>query len=354
MKRILAVAAAIALFNAVYLSADTGNTMPASSGQAGKYNFKLYILIKGGMKKNTALPDFGWRVLKAFPLRVKEYTYSSRYIDYSAPAFKQTGDVILSGLTEARRKNAVRVAEAVYGYVGSSITARDDAGDITDNPHNIYLTALQVLRAGTGNNLEKCRLACALLRYFTIPSMIVRWNDIYAIEYYLQPLTGKSAWYIMDFTGAYDSRAAYIEPPLWHPIDAKERLNEEWNTSMYLKLTGIKNMYLEPDDAKADAVFTSITSTADAIKPGAPPESGAFYLIKEEDYELRVQPGFTEAKADFTMPFNQPDNYRTAKYYVKSGDPGLIVQAKWPRTEIKPAQDGILYVLPLKFNLKIQ
>jgi hypothetical protein len=83
------------------------------------------------------------------------------------------------------------------------------------------------------------------------------------------------------------------------------------------------------------------------------PEAGAvFYELITRDYELWLQPGQKEAKAEFTLPFNLPDGIRTVKYTVESTDARLAVRAKWPQTRTKPAQEGILYTLPVAFTVK--
>jgi hypothetical protein len=362
MKRILMAFVFIAVSRAFVLAGEINSiTASAAPAPAEKYKFTAYLLIKETMKKNYPKPDFGWRVLAAFPLRVREFTYASPFIDYSPAAFKNAENNVLSGIDEPRRKNAMRVSEAVFNYIDASITAREAPEEPAGSAHKAYMTALQVLKGGTGNSLEKCRLAVAFLRYFTIPARMVQWSDVYAVEYFLQPLDnkGRGRWYIRDFDGKNNDAPDHILPADWHPIDAKELLNVEWSGEMSIRRTGVKNEFLAPDEAPATGEYEAVSGGQKELTPTAAPESGDFFLLKKIEYELTLSPGTTGAQAIFTLPYRNPDNYnpencKTVKYLVKSGGSRLEIRMKWPHTTIKPAQDGILYTLPVTFTIKAQ
>lgn len=326
---------------------------PEAVTPTAKYSFRLYVLAKGEMKKNIERPDFGWRVLSTYPLKVKEYTYPAPYLDNSAPEFKSACDAILASIAEPRRKNAVKVADAVFDYVNLSITARDVNEEIADSPHRVYFSALQVLKEGNGDNFEKCRLATAMLRYFTIPARIVERDLHYEVEYYIQPLSekGKGGWYLKDFEGIVTGAEEYFIPALWHPVDAKELLREEWASPMFLERTKAQWSYMGGGETQAVEAFEALTRTGkNALPEFYPDKKGTFYVIIETDYTLWLQEGMTEARAEFTLPFNIPDNFKTVKYYAVSTDERLGVKSKWPQTKTKPSQEGIIYTLPVSFK----
>jgi hypothetical protein len=350
IKKIMLVTAAAMLFFAVAAAEEVQGTIVP-----GKYSFKLYVLAKGVMKKNTARPDFGWRIIKAFPLKVKEFTYPAPYMDYNAQEFKVAAGNILESITEVRRKNAVRVADAVFDYINTSITDRQVTDETTDNPHKVYYSALQSLKAGTGNNLEKCRLAVAMLRYFFIPARIVTRAGGYEVEYYIQPLAekGKGAWHLYGFNGNSPAAESFFEPADWHPVDAAELLREEWKSPMFIKLIEQKRTYIGADDAEAQAVFMALTATGKPVDEAVKPEKGGFQVIDELSYELWLNPGTQETVAEFTLPFNIPDDFKTIKYAAVTGDKRLSVKSKWPQTKTKPSQEGIIYILPVKFLVNI-
>ncbi|HDQ25546.1 MAG TPA: hypothetical protein ENN43_02235, partial [bacterium] len=87
----------------------------AESGtEVKKYDFSFYMLIQSKSLKRAERPDFGYRLMKTFPLKVKEFTFPAPYLDYNARGFKEkTEEVILGHLSEARKKNAVRVADSI-------------------------------------------------------------------------------------------------------------------------------------------------------------------------------------------------------------------------------------------------
>jgi hypothetical protein len=216
-----------------------------------------------------------------------------------------------------------------------------------------------VLKEGKGNSLEKCRLAAAMLRYFTVPARIVEREGRYEVEYYIQPLaeSGKGAWYLKDFDGLPPAADAFIVPVSWHPVDAKELLSEEWTTPMFIKLKQQKRTYITADDAEAMSVFAAITETAQSVSDYGKPKRGKFNVIDELEYELWLPNGVYEAKAEFILPFNLEDqldikdDFKTVKYFVKTGDERLVVKARWPQTKTKPSQEGIIYTLPAVFTV---
>jgi hypothetical protein len=142
-------------------------------------------------------------------------------------------------------------------------------------------------------------------------------------------------------------------PADWHPVDAKELLSQEWTSPMYIKEKRYSRDFLSADDAGAQTSFvalTGITGAAKNIESSARPKSGAFYVIDEHEYELWLNGGTPEVKAEFTLPFNIRDDFKTIKYAVVSEDISLTVKAKWPQTKNKPLQDGVIYILPISFK----
>lgn len=336
-----------------------GDPQDITATSVEKYNFKLYVLAKGRMKKTPVRPDFGWRVLKAFPLKVREFTYPAPYMDPAAPEFKAAAENILNSIDVQRRKNAVRVADAVFDFISASITARAVTEEIAESPGRVYYSALQCLNNMAGSTLEKCRLAVAMLRYFLVPARIISRDGGYEVEYYIQPLTeqGKGAWYVTGFDSAGQELEEYFVPADWHPIDAKELLREQWAAPMFVKLKQQKRNYITDDDAGAIAVFTALTEAGKAAEQNVRPKKGGFHVIDELLYELWLPAGVTEAKAEFTLPFNLEDqldikdDFKTVKYFAVTDDERLAVKSKWPQTKTKPSQEGIIYTLPVSFTV---
>jgi len=329
----------------------------AVSASAEEHIFSFYLLIEGKSAKQAQLPDYGARSLKAFPLRVKEFTFSSPYYAYEGVSFiKQAGEEVLASLPEKRRSNAVYVAAAVYSYITSTVQDAPANYLITDNFHKTYKTGLYALKDKSGNLPEKCRAAVALLRSFTIPARIVYFEGRYAVEYYLKPLKGDSVWAVMDFTE--DSPEEHTRPVEWQPVTAGELLNEELNSGeAMLKTKEITEMYFI-DKAEAVDFFTKIKEGA-AVPANNEMPKGKFHLIRKTDYSIQTGVSVTSqapCEIEFTMPFNDRDTFnpgapyfRTYDFFVNPGGSALKIYYKRAHTRVNPPMDGRVYSLPVKF-----
>jgi len=319
-----------------------------------KYKFEVYYLIKGQMKKNKARPDFGWRILKTFPLSVKEYTFTSQFYDYNSNDIKEIASEITKELTEARKKNGVYIADAIYKYINENIETREIIKEIKNNPNKIYFSYRQVLNEKKACDVEKCRLAITLLRYFTIPARMVYINDHYAVEYFIMPLKGKGDWFLMDFTEKDVPWQEYVFPVSWHPLDCKEVLNENWNNTCAVYSVDIKNIFLPNDEQEAENIYNQITTSAkgiDDILSGETPDKGKFIMLKRIIYELWIPDNQKNTKVVFILPFNAVNFFRTKYWYVRSIDEGLELKMKRIHTEVKPPQEGMIITLPVEFYI---
>ncbi len=345
MKKYLAALAMLLVCSAVFAADEQALTA---------HKFRIYYLVKGEMAKKPAMPDFGYMIQKTFPLRAKEFLLPARYSEFSKPVISKTAAAILETLPEHRRKNAVYASEAVFNYVKASITAKAEPEGVFSNPHEAYSSGAEAIGNGSGNNLEKCRAATALLRSISIPARISYWSGHYVVEYYIKPLEkGKydPDWHIMDFTGAYDAAEGRVEPISWNPVDYKEHVNEEWSgNSMNVRVVSVKNTHMELNEAESMALFSNIVSGAEPDVKGNT-TLNKFFLLKEVDYELTLPDGITAAMAEFTMPFNETRYFKTFKFYVRPLDPGLKVSQKRTHTYINPYVKGMIYTLPVEFSI---
>jgi hypothetical protein len=322
-----------------------------------KYRFEVYYMIKGQMKKNLERPDFGWRILKTFPLNVKEFTFTSQFYDYNSDEITGLAEKITENLSEARKKNAIHVADEIYKYINDNIESRKINKEIISSPYKIYFSYRQVLREKKGCDVEKCRIAVTLLRYFTIPARMIYIDDHYAVEYFIMPLKGNGNWFLMDFTDT-DSKQQNksVFPACWHPLDCRETLNETWNNACYIDKIEVQNVFLDQDEQKAEDTYSQITMSVkniDEIQSRQMPEKGQFILLKRVLYELWLPSGQKNAEINFILPFNSVDFFRTKYWIVKSNDDGLDIKMKRIHTEIKPPQEGMIITLPVKFTVII-
>ena len=345
-KFIFAIIAAISIFAAV---------LPLFAQQ---YPFSVYYLIEGKSLKPAALPDNGERRLSAFPLRIKEFTFSSPYYAYEGTSLiKEFGDEILASLPAKSRANAVRVAEAVYSYITATVQDAPDKYEMTSDLHKLNQSGLFALRSKTGNLLEKCRAATALLRSFTIPARIIYYEGHYAVEYYIKPQKGNSAWAVMDFTD--ENKDRHTGPVEWQPVSLKELLNEEINTGeASLKTEGMTQVFFNEKTEAVD-VFDKLKTDNVTLVSNEMPQ-GKFYLIRKIDYIIETGISVT-AKApceiEFTMPFNDRDTFnpgapyfRTFDFYVFTEDMNFKIQYKRAHTRVNPPMDGRVYSLPVRFR----
>jgi len=324
---------------------------------AQQYPFSVYYLIEGKSVKPAASLDFGSRKLTEFPLRIKEFTLSSPYYGYEGTTLMAGfGNDILSSIPEKSRANAVRVANAVYSFITTTVQDAPDKYEMTSDLHKLNQSGLFALRSRTGNLLEKCRAATALLRSFTIPARIIYYEGHYAVEYYIKPLKGNSTWVVMDFTD--ENRDRHTGPVEWQPVSLKELLNEEINDGEVLLKTAAMTQMFFAEKAEAAEIYNKLKNDNVTLVSNEMPQ-GKFYVVRKTDYI--IEPGISvTAKApceiEFTMPFNDRDTFnpgasyfRTFDYYVISGDQSLKIQYKRAHTRVNPPMDGRVYSLPVKF-----
>ncbi len=319
-----------------------------------KYKFEVYYLIKGKMKKNKERPNFGWRILKTFPLSVKEYTFTSQFYDYNSEEIKELSQEIIKKLSASRQKNAIHIADKIYEYISENIKDRQISKEIKATASRVYFSYRQVLKEKQGCDVEKSRLAVTLFRCFTIPARMVYVEDHYAVEYYIMPLKGKGEWFLMDFIDNEQQKKEYSFPVYWHPLDCKELLNEYWDNNCYIDKLDVKNIFLSNDEIDAESKYNDITNSVksfDEIQTGAIPEKGEFILIKKILYELWLPADRINAKVNILLPFNAVSFFRTKYWYAKSLDKRLEIKMKRIHTEVKPPQEGMLITFPLEFKI---
>ncbi len=327
----------------------------------GKYTFKFRLLLKVNKAKNFDRPIFGYRLMKTFPLRVKEFTFPARHMEYRNDIIeKKAAPAVIRDIVKWRRKNAYHIANAVYDYINSNIEDRQIVEEPAGSSHLMYYSNVKTFIKKQGNTLEKCRLAVSILRYYTIPARIVCWKDRYVVEYFLRPLKEKNGWFIMDFTGEYDPEKDYIEPVAWYPLDAKELLNEEWKgKNIFLKQIKTDNYYIGGDRAEAKGAFEKLIKNNKY--PAAGRETGRKYFsIKEIKYEIWLEQNMSEeAEIIFTMPFNSRDTMKkglnrgtmkTMDYDLKPVSKALKIKFRRAHTRINPPQRGLVYTLPAEFS----
>ncbi|MBP7793088.1 MAG: transglutaminase domain-containing protein [Candidatus Goldbacteria bacterium] len=331
------------------------NTLFSYEESINKYRFEVYYMIKGRMKKNIERPDFGWRILKTFPVNVREFTFTSQFYNYNSDEIAELAKKITDNLSEARKKNAIHVADEIYKYINDNVESREINKEIINDPHRIYFSYRQVLKEKKGCDVEKCRLAVTLLRYFTIPARMIYADDHYAVEYFIMPLKGKGDWFRMDFTDTGNKRPNERSFPVyWHPLDCRETLNETWNVNCYVNKIEVQNVFLDQDEQKAEDTYSQITMSVkniDEIQSEQMPERGQFIMLKRVLYELWLPSGQKDAEINFILPFNSVDFFRTKYWMVKSIDNELDIKMKRIYTEIKPPQEGMIITLPVKFTV---
>ena len=357
IKKIVFYIAAIFIFTSLLAAEETPTYVAATFtlenvNEIQKYNFKMYLLIKAENKKNAPKPKFGYRILKTFPVSVREFTFSAPYLDYLNKAFKEKADLIISSLPEYRKKNAYYVSGLVYNFVKENVKEGIFGEKPIINPHKLFLSGVEVLNRQEGCLLEKCRAAVTLLRYYSIPAVIVMWRDHYAVEYFLKPLDTKGKWYVMDFKDEYKEEDPFIEPAEWQPLNSKELLNEDWQDSeIFVKNKSIKNLYLYNKE-EAFSTYDSITSSSNDYNSNNTSENlqskKPFYLLKIVDYEIWMKKG-SKTEVKFILPFNNIDFFKTMKFLVKSENNNLIIKCKRVLHYVVPPQEGMVHMLPVEF-----
>jgi hypothetical protein len=344
VKRAAAIIAALCLACAVYCA------------DAQPLKFRVYYLIKGEKIRKPAVLSAGESAAKAFPLRVKEFLQPSKYYNFNESSFKKTAAALFSSMPAGGRHDSVKIAGFIKNFVSVSVTASNYEPAPSENAHEGLKDAAAVLRDGAGNIIERYRLITALLRYAGVPSRVSYWNDSYIVEYYYKPVDAHKAqpsWQVIDLTGAYDAAGDKVIPGSWNPVDKRERLNEEWESNtISVRMVSAANIYSDMNEAEALAAFTSIESGAE---PDAGSDTGlaSFYLFKTVDYEAAPENGSEKFQVELTMPFNEVEPLKTMKYFIRPISPGLTVKMGRSRTYIKPVVKGIIYSLPVDFEVKM-
>ncbi|MFP4465903.1 MAG: hypothetical protein ACLFP1_02525 [Candidatus Goldiibacteriota bacterium] len=348
------------IFLAVFLLAQT---IAAETGPL-THKFKFYTVSEGKKVPGRERPNFGYRLMKTFPLRVKEFTFPAPYIDHNALQIKKTAEEeILTQIAEWRHKNAYHIVNTVYDYIVNNIEDRKVIYEIKDDFHKIYYSGAGVLKEKKGSNLEKCRAAVALLRYFTIPSRIVGYKNRYAVEYFLRPLEGDSLWHVMDFSEPIDRKEKMYMPVEWHPVDKKELLAVQitaGEASVVKK--GSREFFFSGKRTRSEIqeIFRGF------YEKNAVPESDYkagrdFYLIRETEYEITMKDKSGEVSINFVMPLVNRDVFKKRKdkgtlatggFYVKTEDKALGIKFKRAHTRKNPPQRGMVYHLPVVFSVK--
>ncbi len=342
----------------VQISVFAGGVPPEG---CGKYTFKFRLLLKVNKAKNYDRPIFGYRLMKTFPLRVKEFTFPGRHMEYRNSAIKdKAAPAVIKDIVEWRRKNAYHIANAVYDFINNNIKDREIVEEPARSSHLMYYSNVKTFIKKKGSTLEKCRLAVSILRYYTIPARIVYWKDRYVVEYFLRPLKKKNGWFIMDFTGEYAPEKDYIEPVAWYPLDAKELLNEEWEgENIFLKQIKTDNYYIAGGRAEAEEGFKKLAEENKYPAAGSVPGK-KYFSIKEIKYEIWLDKNMDkETEIIFTMPFNSRDTMKkglnrgtmkTMAYDLKPISKNLKIRFKRAHTKINPPQRGLVYTLSVKFS----
>lgn len=314
--------------------------------------FTAFFLIQGGYEKKPIIPNFAYKQLKSYPLKVREFLKKSKYTGYLTADFKLMAEDIVANMTVKEKKNAVLVAKEVFDYINLSITAstEDVAAGLTQA--DCYGLPLSVMKAGKGNLIEKNRLAVELLRYFDIPARMAFWSDHYVVQYFLKPLETEKisqAWYIMDFANEYDKLKGRIEPISWHSVNSKELFNENWkDVVLNLDIIKVKNTHMEINEGEALALFTNL-ERGNVYAMEDNPSLKRYYLLKEITYSMNIPKKTNKIVIELILPFNETQPFKTLKYYVKTVG-NVKAACKRTHTMINPPNRGIVYTLPVEFE----
>ncbi|MEI7543074.1 MAG: hypothetical protein WCJ94_07480 [bacterium] len=354
IKRLICLSIAIFIASAFIFSEspDMIKQTIASMDNTETVQFTAFILIQGGLEKKTIVPNFAYRQLKSYPLKVREFLKNIQYSGYSKADFKLKAEEIVATMTDKSKKNAVLVAKAVCDYINLSITASPELAISGLTQADCYATPLNVINIGKGNLIEKNRLAVQLLRYFDIPARMAYWSDHYVVQYFLKPLETEKisqAWHIMDFTNQYDKLEGKIEPVSWHAVTAKELYNVNWKgETISLDITKVKNTHMEITEGEALALFTNL-ERGNVYAMEDNPTLTRYYLLKEITYSMNIPKSLNKLVIELILPFNETQPFKTLKYYVKIYGNAKAI-CKRTHTMINPPNRGIVYTLPVEFE----
>lgn len=304
-------------------------------------------------------PDFGWRVESSFPLRVREFLLEASHINFSDKGIQEACAAIEQSFDEKRRKNAVNIVRAVKEFIDENIKDRVPVPEPSKSRRSSYYTAAKVLAQKEGNDIERCRLAVAMLRHLKIPAQTVGIGGGYDVEYFIKPLQGDSGWYLMGLTGAAPREfGKYVEPVEWYPVTASEILDEEWEGGgLFIERVSTRTGRFEADLKEAKEFFDkSAAEGYPADLEGATVSARDYFIMREIKYRVYFEQDKFEI--NFTLPFNNRDTFKrgtergtfkVAAFRLTAGQ-GLKASYRRAHTVASPPQEGMIYYLPVKFE----
>jgi hypothetical protein len=319
------------------------------------YHFKFCILAGVSRSAAKSNPASGVREIKLLPMRPKEYIYPSAYFSFTKNIKNTEAAVQLAALPAKDSRNSAILSEAVFKYIRDNIQEQKSERIISDDFHKGRKTGMEVLESKCADNLERCRAAVCLLRYYTIPARIVFYNGDYAVEYFLKPLKSAGKWIVSPFAGK-SAADGFADPVEWEPVTGKELLNEEIRKGSALLERGSCVEQSILNRAEAEAKFVSITAGTAVLEPNDRLK-GKFFIIRETGYSISLTAtASAHVKIDFMLPYNDRDmfdqsesGFKTGRFFVTSADPALKIKYKKPSVKKNPPQEGIVYYLPVEF-----
>jgi hypothetical protein len=320
-----------------------------------EYHFNFYILAGVSRSAAKGIPAAGVREIKLLPIRPKEYIYPSAYFSYTKNTGKTEAAVQLAGLPAGDGKNSAILSEAVFNYIRENIQEQKPDPVISCDFHKNRKTGMEALESKCANNLERCRAAVCLLRYYTIPARIVFYDGDYAVEYFLKPAKSAGKWVVKTFSGK-SAADGFADPVEWEPVTGKELLNEEIRKGSALLERGPSAEQSILNRAEAEAKFVSITAGTAVLEPNERLK-GKFFIIRETGYTISLTAtASSHVKIDFMLPYNDRDmfdqsesGFKTGRFFVAASDPALKIKFKKPSVKKNPPQEGIVYYLPVEF-----
>ncbi len=349
-------------FCSFLIASDETAVLPYTEEGIERHSFSVYVMCKHSGLNKRKLPEYGFTGIKSFPLKVKEYTFSARYMDKMNDKIKLQAEKLQLSLPEKHRKNAVYLADAVFGYIRDNISSRYAAPVLAENLHKAYYGAHEVLEKKQGNALEKARLAVALMRSYQIPARISGYRGSYAVEYYIKPMKGKGEWHVMIpdsecLTCNSGYNYDFEEAVEWYPVDKNELLYVELKEGKaFFEVKGTEDKCVYGGDEQIIKIFDDYVS---GIEPASLTVCAKkSFLIRRYDFDIYIPEKYEQKiKADITLPFNNRDILKTGeeglfvtgRYAVKT-QKGLKAAYKRAHTRQNPPQDGMVYYLTVVFE----
>ncbi len=339
---------------AVYAQDTEANKAQIKSGE-----ITLTYLAKIKAHLPYKQPDFGWRVESSFPTRVREFLLEASHINFSDKGIQEACAAIEEKFDVNRRKNAVNIVKAVKEFINENINDRVPVAEPSKSRRSSYYTAAKVLAQKEGNDIERCRLAVAMLRHMKIPAQTVGLGGAYDVEYFIKPLQGDTGWYLMGLTDAAPHEfGRFVEPVEWYPITASELLDEEWEGGgLFIERISMKSGRFDADLKGAKEFFDkSLEEGYPVDLDGATVSARDYFVLREIKYRVYFEQDKFEI--NFTLPFNNRDTFKkgiergtfkVAAYSLTTGE-GLKAIYKRAHTFAKPPQEGMIYYLPVRFE----